>query len=143
MVCNRSLVLPIYATLFLVLSGCQGQGTAPYNGPYGSLTGKVTLDGKPVAERTMVIFTSKDGHAASATTDSSGSYDASKVPVTTYQVGITLPAMASDGSLPAGDPLKMGAVSIPTKYLNPETSGLSVTVGADEDKVFDLVLKSL
>lgn len=124
------------------LLGCQPSGPVPYSGPYGGLSGKVTLDGNPVAERTSVLITNSDGHAASAMVDSQGDYLIKKAPVGTYQVAFSMPGMALDGSLAPADPLKQSAGAIPAKYLNPSTSGVTVTIEADEETFVDISLKS-
>ena len=59
----------VLAAMVLNNLGCS-QSDAP---PLGQVTGQVTLDGKPL-EGLIVIFKPTEGRAATATTDSKGSY---------------------------------------------------------------------
>jgi len=128
--------------LLLVLAGgCQPQGPVPYTGPYGSLSGKVTLDGKSVADRSMIMFTNAEGHAGSGEI-TAGQYNVEKIPAGTYKVAISMPGMAEDGTLPAGDPTLANGANIPSKYMSPDSSETTVTVGAEEEKEFDFAMKS-
>jgi len=53
-----------------ILSGCGGETYAP---ELGSVTGKVTMEGKPLADAT-VTFIPADGPPSAAITDASGTY---------------------------------------------------------------------
>ena len=55
----------------LLLTGCGGDAKAP---PLGTVTGKVTLDGKPVTNAT-VNFESANGQVAFGSTDQNGTYE--------------------------------------------------------------------
>jgi hypothetical protein len=59
------------AGLLLCLLGCAQQGDRP---PLGTVSGTVTLDGKPFPN-VMVVFKPEEGRAASGLTNSEGQYE--------------------------------------------------------------------
>jgi hypothetical protein len=59
------------AGMLLSVGGCSQQGDRP---PLGTVTGTVTLDGKPFPN-VMVLFKPQEGRAASGLTDSNGRYE--------------------------------------------------------------------
>lgn len=108
-----------------VLAGCGAQAR-----PIQSVSGKVTLDGKPVPAG-VVNFVSAGGFAASSTIKDgafsiSRSQYGSGIPLGDYMVAIESP--------PPPDPLAKSSpaatitVQIPRKYRDPATSGLTAKV---------------
>src|SRR5262245_45723656 len=127
-----------------LLSGC-GQSS-------GLVSGTVTLGGAPLPAG-MVSFLAEDGTVVSAYVEANGTYRVENVPVglakvTIYTASNIDPSamgevLKNQGREPAkfkGMP-KSGPtpVAVPQQYSNPETSGLTVTVGKGETK-FDIPL---
>jgi hypothetical protein len=126
----------------LVASGLLGLASVPGCGksiPSGTVTGKVTLDGKPVPEGCGVMFIA-DKFTATGQVGAGGSYtlfSAGKpsVPAATYKVAITPPTqqmsnadyekMMATGSAP---PEASKTSAVPEKYGNAATSALSFEV---------------
>lgn len=115
----------VVMSLVCMLAGC---GTAKQ--PLQSVSGKVTLDGKPVTEG-IVNFVSAGGFAASSTIKD-GSFSISRsqfgngIPLGDYKVAVE--------SAPPPDPLAkspsaaVSPVKIPHKYRDPASSGLTAKV---------------
>jgi len=120
-----------------VTGGCSKGG---YSGPIGTVTGKVTLDGKPAPQGSAVTFLSEAGYTGSAKVGADGSYtlmnvDKPELPVATYKVAVAQPASEMSGadydkymSSGGGGEAKTEKAAIPAKYQNTETSGLSFDV---------------
>lgn len=130
-----------------LLSGCGGSGG--YNGPTGTVKGKVTYLGKPVDEGTVVAFLSDEGYAASGKVGADGSYTlqsgtGTEVPVGTYKVSVTsisravvdmTPEQAMRMSQQPGGMPKADKAAVPSKYNTPGTSGLSYSVSKGENTI--------
>jgi hypothetical protein len=120
--------------------GVVGCGSGGYRGPTGAVTGRVTLDGQPIPQGSVVSFVSEAGFTATATVSSNGSYQLltagnPKIPVSTYKVSIAPPAQAMSEtdydkymSGEGGDATETPSELIPPKYSDPTTSGLSFAV---------------
>lgn len=131
--------------------GCSG-------GKTGTVSGKVTLDGKPV-NNGVVTFTLADGkNRGSAAIQENGTFTIEKVPqgagTFTVDTGEMRNALemekrlgqgGPDGSPPAGGDSRFNqmaekakkaqnAVLVPTSYANPQTSGLTYTVKAGKQE---------
>ncbi len=133
--CFRGLVLFVLVSL----TGCGHAGTFAISGPTGTVSGKVTLDGKPVPVGSTVTFRhSKSAHTPAAIVGDDGSYtlqlaETLRVPVGVYTVGIVAPSSGSkapEGLMKASlEPKKdAGQTTIPSKFLNPDTSPIKVEV---------------
>jgi hypothetical protein len=117
-----------------------GCGSGGYHGPTGAVTGRVTLDGQPIPQGSVVSFVSEAGFTATATVSSNGSYQLQtagnpEIPVSTYKVSIAPPAQAMSEtdydkymSGEGGDATETPSEVIPPKYADPATSGLSFDV---------------
>lgn len=122
-------------------SGCGASG--------GTVSGVVTLEGKPV-ERATVSFLSVNGNVVSATTDASGKYSVDGVPggatqVTVAQIegGIHADGGESIKKTKGGAaPLQSTTIKnkLPGKYANFDSSGLKFDVKGDT--TFDIPLKN-
>ena len=120
-----------------VTGGCSKGG---YSGPIGTVTGKVTLDGKPAPQGCAVTFLSEAGHTGSAKVGADGSYtvmnvDKPEMPVGKYKVAVAQPASEMSGadydkymSAGGGGEAKTEKATIPAKFQNTETSELSFDV---------------
>lgn len=107
-----------------------------------SVSGKVTFDGRPLPSGT-VLFHGPDGRVAHALITAEGKYVIEDAPIGKVRISVE-----SHGAAPAGlpssgrnapatppelaprpeDPRDSKAVSIPTRYLDPEKSGLGYEV---------------
>ncbi len=137
---NSIFCVAVYSSLLLAISGCSGNDGS-YSGPTGTVTGTVTLDGKPVSAN-VVFMNSIEGFNASGVADDSGSFSLqsngnSEIPVGKYQVGVTAadsgaemdPEAAMKASLESEDgSIGEGSSTIPAKYNSPAGSGLSFEV---------------
>ena len=144
-ICRPQVALPGAALLILAavwLAGCSGPET-------GHVAGKVTLDGKPLAQGSVVFEDSAAGISAGAALQSDGSYtvetfDRDGLPPGTYKVAIT-PSTFGDGETPlAVDPASQAAgphAQIPPRYHSTATSPLGATVKAGNNPPFDFDLK--
>lgn len=132
----RSFAVLLSVSLLFV-SGCGG----PDRLPLIPVSGTVTMDGKPL-EKISVTFHPETGRSASGVTDAEG-----KFRLTTYDTNdgavigkhkVSLSQMLDDipDEIPEDyDYVQDGEVanvSIPEKYLDPETSGLISTIVGDE-----------
>ncbi|MCA9023254.1 MAG: hypothetical protein KDA74_24065, partial [Planctomycetaceae bacterium] len=82
----------------MCLTGCGGGSNLP-KGETGTVTGKVTFNGKPVPEGTSIVFLHKDkGITASSPITADGSYALrmrreNAILAGNYQIGITPPTV--------------------------------------------------
>ncbi len=94
-------------------------------------------DGKPVVGANVIARSEVSGKSVSGVTDSDGHYSlalpesGAGVPPGEYKVAVVENRGMSDNMRPA---------TISAKYSNPDQSGLSFTVVAGDDKVFDIVV---
>jgi hypothetical protein len=128
----------LFATLAL---GCGG-GDGVNRG--GKLTGKVTIDGKPVSAGEVIIYGADGKHSMSGKIRLDGTYTvldpplgACKLAVVTSTFKDVPPPTAKKGPVDHTDP-KTGEwpiyVRTPERYEKPETSGLTVEVkGGDQE----------
>jgi len=133
--------------LLLALVGC-GRGG-------GTVSGKVTFNGQPVPSGT-VTFVSADGHAFPTIIQEDGSYVVEHVATgpATITVVTPPPPAPPPRSTPKGSPgagsdtsaeaagmkPQIKVVSVPAKYADPKTSGLSYTVTSGS-QTYDIPLK--
>jgi len=142
--CVRIAVLPLL--LAVGLSGCGGGGIS---GAKGTVSGKVTVDGAPLAKGTIIFVGENNGDTASAILNSDGTYalkygDGFSIPAGDYRVAFT----ASNAGETPPDPMALmdnpekykPNTQIPAKYLDSKTSGLVsvVNAGSNSDVNFDL-----
>jgi hypothetical protein len=126
-----------------------GFGCSKYNQvgskppPMTLLSGQVLYHGKPLPGGKVIFRTTQDGNTYGSVIDENGGYSTT-VPAGEAQVGIDnrilqqrSPNIHQAGRMgagrrpggPAPEEVKGSYVSIPSKYYNPVTSGLSLTVG--------------
>jgi hypothetical protein len=126
------------AILLVALAGCSSKMAA-------DVSGKVTLDGKPIGPGD-VVFTpaSHSSNAATGTIENDGSYflktgrTAGLVPGK-YQASLSV--REPPANFHPGDRPPPGRLLIPEKYQLPNTSGLEFDVQPGHNTI-DLVLKS-
>jgi len=143
------------------LLGCGGAGDG-FNGPRGTVSGKLTFQGKAVPPGSLVTFQAKDGPAFIATgiVKEDGKYglvyrDKTELPAVTYLVQITPPVAPPAASIdpksanPAKgivgdskaltDAAKAAKLPFPAKFAATTTSKLSFEVKAGSNTAdFDL-----
>lgn len=135
--------------LGLCLVGCSG-GTD--FGPMGSISGRLTMDGQPLAEGTQLLFMQMDaGYAAFGQTDAEGNYRIvwaregdrkSEVPTGVYKVLIQPPAVVDTEAMSAEEMLEgnyddaePAAPAFPKRYQQHSTSGLEYTVTEGDNEI--------
>ncbi len=138
--------LLLVGALLATLLGCGNEF-----GPMGSIAGKLTLDGKPPAADTKVIFMqSTQGYTGFGMTDAEGNYRIEwrrsgttydGLPVGQYDVmlvpanAIDIDAVSAEDMLAGGPKKVTGKVDIPAKFLRTTTSGLSFAVVEGENQI--------
>lgn len=138
----RILPLVTFLVLNVVLAGCEGDGYAELG--LVDVTGKVTLDGQPLANAN-VVFESADKRTASGVTDNSGHYKLmydSETPGVTpgpKTVRITVADVGVEGGGVVEGAAPAAKERIPAKYNR--QSELKAEVSAS-NRTFDFELKS-
>ena len=129
--CSRDVNLAL-AMLAAIILGCS---SGP---PTGTVKGKVTFKGKPVAEGLVTFINPNEGGAAEGYLNKDGTYQVvNRVVVGEYQVIITPLTEIVDthpGKTPPS-PVEKAAPDIPKKYRTPGTSPLKATVKAGENEL--------
>lgn len=112
----------------LLLAGCVAAGLCGCRPkvPMGTVSGKVTLQGQPLAAGAVQFLNPKLGAGACVNLDASGSYKITDpIPTGDYLVAVgpfAPPPHEADKQPPAT------AVAIPIQYYAPTTSGLTATI---------------
>jgi hypothetical protein len=128
-------------------------GCGPTAAPTGTVSGVITLQGKPLAAGTVSFRNDEKGLVASMQLDASGRYElrfagGKQIPIGMYAVTISPPEphvltaaeLASEKSAAVKNAAPPPRQDIPQKYRFAETSGLSFTVDAGAN-TFDLDLQ--
>jgi hypothetical protein len=128
---SRYLSLGSCSLLVLVfLSGCGEKKVVPK----GKVSGVVTLNGKPVEEGSVTLFSSQTGTGGTGMLGEGGRYEIERpLEYNTYEVIVIGPQ-----SEPGGPPAKPS--EIPLKYSQSKTSGLVYVVDKDANE-FNIDLK--
>ncbi|MEW4564837.1 hypothetical protein AB1K70_20015 [Bremerella sp. JC770] len=132
----------------LLFLGCSAQG---FEGPTGTVEGKLTMKGQPLTPGTIVTFISVEGFAASGKTDSEGNFSlmfrgADQVPVSHYRVQLAPARKSEDPQFDTNLTNHRGRSAarpkrpFPEKYSASTTSGLEVDVreGSNLPLIIDL-----
>lgn len=148
--CSNALLWSV--ALLAGIAGCGRNTGDGYSGDRGQVSGKVTVDGQPLANGCQIIFmSSTGGYTASGVITDGGSYklvypDAGGLPAVEYMVQFTAP-VTPDTAAPV-DPSQMAAKMklgpkakadadatgpFPLKYASTHTSGLTYKVEAGEN----------
>jgi hypothetical protein len=145
---SRNLLAGVVGAAGLVVCGCGGDGKIPL----APVVGTVTYKGKPVAGAAISFIPETPGvRAGVGRTDKDGRYvietyePADGGPVGRCKVAISLrgppkrlkPGLgeaAAEELLESGDPL------IPTRYFDPDKSGLAYEIVKGRTNTFDIVL---
>lgn len=131
-----------------LLQGCKRDGLG---GPTGTVSGTVTLNGKPLGEVTVTFFGENNGDTAMGVTQADGTYTllygtGFSVPAGDYRVAVTTGISPNAPPPNPGDLMKtmkpgpLAKSSIPTKYQTASTSTLIAVVkeGTNPNISFDL-----
>lgn len=126
----RMLLLVVCCCLSI---GCRGKTNGK---EMGTVTGKITVEGQPLANARVNYVSSQIGAGASGELKEDGTYTLEgPIPVGTYKVFLTPPGL---GDIPAGDPR---AANIPTKltgvakkYQSAATTGWTAQVKAGKNE---------
>lgn len=122
--------------LCLSIVGCGGGDSAPIpepGGPKGTVKGKVTVEGKPVAGGS-IFFHSGKGTPLTGEVSAAGDFElqglnGKSVPSGQYKVSLGLPTAVVEMTPenPSGSAKKS---DIPDKFLDPFTSGVDIEIKA-------------
>ena len=147
LVTARSLLLSTAACL--VLAGVPGCGES--SGPSGSVSGKITNQGQPLAAGTVVTFMSDTGAVGTAIVEEGGTYhvkttEGDELPVGEYKVSLSPPipppvdpAAAMKASAESGGKPPEDNWNVPDKYRQGATSGWTASV-KEGDNTFDFTI---
>jgi len=139
---QRSLIACL---VILTLVGCGKRG---FSGPTGKVTGKVTLEGTPLPEGSIITLIATQGYMASGVTAADGSFKltyagSENIPAATYKAQLSPPASAAPAELM--DPSKPLPAAppepFPSKYAATTTSELEFTVKEGENPPLNIELK--
>lgn len=138
------------------LSAVVGCGDSkPTRGPTGAVSGKVTLNGKPLPAGCTIVFTHQEKSVpATAPIGSDGSYSLSSVVAGAQKVSFNAPAKAAAAAPDPSNPeaykafmMGKGAKStaedkpsFPKRFMSPDESGLTFTV-QEGPNTYDVDLK--
>ena len=118
-------LLPVLA----VMVGCEARK------PAGTVTGTVTYQGKPVSGE-VAFYAKAIGAGATATLDAGGNFQFdAPLPPATYTVSVTPPPPTPGDPTAKTGPAKSADSTVPTKFRDPTTSNVTVTVADDENRL--------
>jgi hypothetical protein len=137
-------IRPLPAALLgvvLVAAGCSSDNR-------GSVAGKVTLNGDPVAGAKVTFFDAA-GQAAQygAVTKDDGTYEVPKIDPGTYKVTVKKLVARPGVKVPENTPLELlegsgqATNSLPAEYADPKTTKLTATAAAGDKSEVNLELK--
>lgn len=144
---NRIATIVTGVFLAGLCAGCSGEKTV-------TVTGTVTLDGQPVTGGTVSFLPKSSGVPITAFISTEGTYRAESVPAGEVVVTLRPPPPEGDspgqvikkrgelkGEAPEPPPPPPGA-DIPSRYADPETSGLSTNIKTAKqgETVYDIPL---
>lgn len=120
--------------LLCLLAGCGGAQAE--SKPMGTVSGSVTLKGKPLTDCRVNLISDQLGASAGGDLQADGSFTLDgPVPAGNYAVFITMPEIFT----PAQAQSKSGLSSVPKKYRSQSTTDLKADIQQGENKVdFDL-----
>lgn len=139
----RYLRLAALIGLLAVVSGCGGGDPGLNLG--GAVSGKVTIDGRPVTAGTVLLVSENDKYAVQGPINEYGRYTVKEPPLgrclvavrTRDKMGSVRPKVAASGGggvgsagmvLPNPEEIGMTYVPTPTKYEDAKTSGLTAVI---------------
>jgi len=144
-------VLALFGSSFVLIAGC-----GPNYGPTGKITGRLTLDGKPLPPGQAVTFMEMPkGFLAFGTTDAEGKFEvktfnAGDMPIGVYKVQVAAaPASTKDAAQASAEDrfekpevlAPRATTTFPKKYNDFMTSGIEYEVKQGTNH-FDIDLKS-
>ncbi len=133
------------------ISLLQGCGKGGLEGPTGTVSGTVTIGGKPLSDASITFFGESNGDTATAVLGSDGAYSLKyeggfSVPAGDYRVAVIAGPPPGEKAPDPADLMKtmkpqgLGKSPIPPKYRDPKTSALVAVVkeGSNPNISFDL-----
>jgi len=125
---------------FVLLAGCGGSGSS------ATISGVVTLDGKPLPAGSVQFASTKSGQAAFANLEGDGRYSVVFPEAdlgAEYEVTVGEPVDDDvDATAIAENPPEKTKRRIPQKYSDRTTSGLKVTIANPGETEFNIDLQS-
>jgi hypothetical protein len=152
----RAKSIALCAALLLALAGCGGGGGLNTG---GALTGKVTIDGKPIKGGNVLVVSEDGTRSASGFVNGEGTYTVPEPPLGKVKVSLQTSHLRGSFAPKSGekaggkgegsrgmvmpDPKDIGLefTAIPDKYEKPETSGLGTEVKGGTE-TYDLTLSA-
>ena len=138
----------VFGIGFFLLQGC---GRGGLDGPTGTVSGTITMGGKPLSDASVTFFGENNGDTATAVLGSDGTYSLKyeggfSVPAGDYRVAVIAGPPPGEKAPDPADLMKtmkpqgMGKSPIPAKYRDPKTSALVAVVkeGTNPNISFDL-----
>jgi hypothetical protein len=128
-------VVPFVALLLLGVSGCGNSDPDTVK-----LTGRVTLDGKPVGGASVAFVGRQGARLATAQTNAAGEFTivaalgTNAVSVAKASTNPVAPPVQDDGLMPTDaeykqmQQAKVADTGVPAKYADPKTSGIAIDV---------------
>lgn len=153
--CRLRVWIAAAAVVSALVLGCGGEGASKGPKTY-PVTGTITQGGKPVEGATVMFLMADGKKSASGLTDRDGRYSLStakpgdgalpgqyKVSVVKYEVATASPATSDKEYVPPkeGETAPAAKSLLPSKYENPQTSGLTAEVKASGENKFDFTLE--
>ena len=125
-----ALVAALLPLLALALAGCSGGKSTMKN----EVTGVVSYKGTALPGGSITFYSKKDSaQKATALIGDGGKYTMPNAPEGDCKISVQGPTPSSDSSV------KTKPIALPPKYLDPDKSGLSFSVGSGkQEKNFDL-----
>lgn len=123
--------------LFLTAAGCGGGGN-------GSVTGTVTLDGKPFPGAAVSVLAAT-GDVKAAYSEPDGRYTVGDLPPGPCKVSVTFvegDQQARDEDIKKGITAAKAKTGVPERYTDPDRSGFAVSVAAGQVAKLDIDMKS-
>ena len=132
--CRQTLPLTVAAGLICLLTGCGGAEAE--SKPMGTVSGTVTLEGKPLTDLRVNFISEQVGAGAGGDLQADGSYTLDgPIPAGSYDVFITMPSNFT----PAQAQNNTSLSKVPPKYLDQARTDLKAQVSEGENQNdFDL-----
>jgi hypothetical protein len=130
----------------IVLAGLAGLGICGCGAKreHGTLSGKVTFQGKAVAEGVVAFYDDEYGAYLTADIQPDGTYKAGGdkgIWAGKYRVAVVPPRVDAPKGISKGPPKVKEYPNIPVRYRRPETSRLAVEVKEGSNEPFDIEMK--
>lgn len=133
-----------YCALLVSLAMLAGCSSSKTDGPSGTISGKVTYNGKPVTEGLVQFYNADTGQGGEGKIDESGNFKIETgIPVGEYSVFVTPP----ETEMAPGDTGDMGEApvkqypNIPERYRDASTSPIKVTIKEGDNDAIEIKME--